>query len=45
MPCSEILVFIHLLSQDYRFVDPERHKLWKTLFLAFGNGLAWLEQG
>ncbi|MEH2329476.1 hypothetical protein [Nostoc sp.] len=26
-----------LLSQDYRFVDPERHKLWKTLFLALGK--------
>jgi hypothetical protein len=37
MPCSGILVFIHLLSQEYRFVDPEHHKFWKTLFLALGK--------
>lgn len=38
MPFSEVLVFIHLLSQDYRFVDPERHKLWETLFLRLKKG-------
>ncbi|MEH2227840.1 hypothetical protein [Nostoc sp.] len=45
MPCSEILVFIHLLTQDYRFVDPERHQTLENFVFSIREWLAWLEQG